>query len=147
MADGSEKKISALKEGDKVFNPLLKKAMPIRRITAGGEKHPVISFKLGELSVKVTQMHPMFTKHGLRLAKDVKVGDFLPDAQGNWRAVESITEQSLDEGALVWNFEIDTDSKDPKYHMVLADGVVTGDLYLQETLAFMERSRQVSAKE
>lgn len=146
MADGSLKKVSLLKEGDFVYNPLLKKAMPIKRITAGGEKHPIKIFRLKGLSIEVTQMHPMLTKHGLRLAKDVQVGDLLPDKEGNWLAVESIEQKKLELGGLVWNFEIDTDSKDPKYHMVVADGVVTGDLFLQETLAFMEKDRSLSRK-
>jgi hypothetical protein len=43
----------------------------------------------------------------------------------------------------VWNFEIASDSKDPADHAILADGVVTGDLYLQEQLG-QTQSRNVS---
>ena len=47
--------------------------------------------------------------------------------------MSAIEWKSYDTAPVVWNLEIEAGA-DPSYHYVLADGIVTGDLYLQKQL-------------
>ena len=45
-----------------------------------------------------------------------------------------ITEEIPNPNAIVWNIELDAAEENEAHHMVLADGVMTGDLYLQNRI-------------
>ncbi|WP_141733789.1 Hint domain-containing protein [Oligoflexus tunisiensis] len=134
MADGSDKPIHQLKLDDQVWNPIRQKAMPIRRITPGPEKIPLWSIQTEAGQVRVTSKHPFLTPTGIKAAEQLKAGDRIFGANGE-ETIRTVMEEKSPPAEWVWNFEMATDSKDPADHAILADGVVTGDLYLQEQLA------------
>ncbi len=135
MADGTEKAIHLLKDGDRVYNPIRKEAMAIKRVIAGPEKFPLLVIQTGSGEVKVTRAHPMITKEGLKRADAIQVGDQIAAQSGTWEAVNAVSVEADRPRQTVWNFVIDTASQDPSDHAILANGVITGDLYLQEYLA------------
>jgi hypothetical protein len=134
LGDGtSEKRISELADGDLVWNPIRQKAMAIQRLMIGPEKIPLWTVTSESGVVRVTAKHPFLTPTGIRSADELKAGDRLLGIKGEEKIL-SVMEDSHAPTDWVWNFEIVTDSKDPADHAILADGVVTGDLYLQERL-------------
>jgi hypothetical protein len=133
MADGSDKPIRQLKENDLVWNPVRQKAMAIRRVTPGPEKLPLWSIQTESGLVRVTAKHPFLTPAGIRPADELRAGDRILGSKGE-EIIRTVSEEKSAPAEWVWNFEIATDSKDPADHAILADGVVTGDLYLQEQL-------------
>ncbi|MCX6127924.1 MAG: hypothetical protein NTX25_02530, partial [Proteobacteria bacterium] len=135
MADGSEREIQSLKRGDQVYNPLRKKAFAIGRMTQGPEKKPLIEIKTASARIRVTSKHPFITKRGLVTADQLLGTDQIALEPDTWMRVESIQSTASAPKDWVWNFTIADDSSEIADHAVLANGIVTGDLYLQEQLS------------
>ena len=68
---------------------------------------------------------------GLKPASALKKGDRLPVAAGGFTEITKLTPQKYE--GLVYNFALPGDAT--KDHLVVANGLVTGDLFLQEQLA------------
>ncbi|MCX6109545.1 MAG: hypothetical protein NTZ90_08085 [Proteobacteria bacterium] len=133
MADGSDREINQLKMGDLVFNPMNKRAMKIKRTTIGPEKDDLVVFAAAAKQVRVTTKHPMLTKHGVATAISLRAGDEIMNEQGAWQRIDSVSREKATLSVI--NVELDTSSSDPADHALLADGLITGDLYLQEQLS------------
>lgn len=132
MADGSDRQISEIEIGDQVLNPLTGKSVRVKRTTKGPEIYPLVVVKVGDDTVRVTRQHPMLTTKGVKAAWYLSESDQIQDVNGRWRQVDRITHEVT--RYPVVNIEIDTASADPVDHALLANGVITGDLYLQEHL-------------
>jgi len=132
MADGSDKEIAAIEIGDQVLNPVLGKPARVKRTTKGPEVYPLVVVQVGGDTVRVTRQHPMLTAKGLKAAWYLAVGDQIRDLNGKWRRVDKISHEVTRNPVV--NIEIEGASSDPSDHALLADGVITGDLYLQERL-------------
>ncbi|MCX6127813.1 MAG: hypothetical protein NTX25_01965 [Proteobacteria bacterium] len=52
---------------------------------------------------------------------------------GSYEAISNIEEKHYENAPTVWNLELDTDTNSDN-HYVLANGIVTGDLFLQNLL-------------
>lgn len=108
---------------------------------AGLEEHQVIFFLTDHgHDLGVTQSHPMVVRREGQLsvvaALDVVVEDellaFNPVDRRFFATVVEV--ERRDYGGLVYNIEIGG-SGDPNSHFIVANGIVTGDLYLQQRLA------------
>jgi hypothetical protein len=133
MADGSTKAIEDVKAGDLVENPLNGQAVPVRYMRAGPEvgKLYVITTESG--SVTVTAGHAMVTASGIRRADQLTKGELITTRAGVEPVLSLIMRES--HGETVYNLAVGaTASDDARAHAVLANGVVTGDLTLQERL-------------
>lgn len=133
LADGSEKEISQLAKGDLVWNPVNLRAMAVKRMTVGPEKKPMSRVFVEGRAVDVTDGHPFMTQNGWKKTAELNVGDMVKSASGAFSPVTAIT--ALPVGAnlpTVYNLALEGDAADD--HYVLANGVVTGDLYIQEKL-------------
>jgi hypothetical protein len=135
MADGNDRRIDTVKVGDQVYNPLTGKNYPVTRITQGPEKRALLTVVTDEGSVQVTSKHPFLLVDGIKTADALVVGDRIATAPGRWGQVRSLRLSTEAPRDWVWNLEIAPESTDPKDHALLANGVVTGDLWLQEKLA------------
>lgn len=133
MADGRDREINQLKMGDLVFNPINKRAMKIKRTTNGPEKDDLVVFTAATKQIRVTTKHPMLTKHGVATAISLRAGDEIMNEQGTWQRIDAVSREKATLSVI--NVELDTASSDPADHALLADGLVTGDLYLQEQLS------------
>ena len=134
LADGSEVAIEDLEAGDLVYNPVTEEKVAIRSILESGEEEPIISISTDSNTVNVTQTHPMVTDRGIVKASDVLSGDRILVENGSYRTVRNATELPISYSQRVLNIILDTDSKDADDHMVLADGIVTGDLIVQRQI-------------
>lgn len=108
------------------------RTLRIKRIVAGPEAKPVITFEMGAgAKITVTTEHPLVTNKGLRLAKDIRIGEVLVDVKGNAVTILGIQHSSYQD--LVYNFEFDGTREND--HLIIAENIVSGDLYLQNKLA------------
>ncbi len=133
----TQKAISSLTYEDTVWNPLLKQAFGIRRITRGPEKVPMIKITADGKTVSVTGKHPFPTKEGNKTAFSLNVGDSIRSASGDWVEIERIDIEAKKNSAkdpVVWNIELDAPNENEEAHHVLANGVVTGDYFIQVKL-------------
>lgn len=144
MADGSHKPASEIRAGDMIWNPKKQKAQEIKKVIAGPERWPLLSVVSGGRSVLVTGEHPFLTKDGLKPAYRLTDKDVLIDGDQE-NSIVSIKMQERKEGEAapeVWNFEL-VGSTEPDDHYVVANGIMTGDLYLQIKINGRDASRPV----
>lgn len=149
MADGSSREISGLRSGDRVWNPVRRRAMEIAVMIAGPEEKPLIEIEAGGRSVRVTDGHPMLVlgrvnatsgfggplggegKPLARKAQDVSVGDLMLGVDGDYHPVTAVRILPIEVGQQVWNVRLNTESQQLEDHVIEADGVPTGDLAVQ----------------
>lgn len=137
MADGTDKPIKDAKPGDFVFNPISGKAHQITRMTVGPERdRGMIEVGYDGNVVVVTSAHPFAVKSGgLKQASDLTKADSILGRDGKFHPLTALRQRAPDANQRVVNVELRTSSRDdPGEHMVLADGIVAGDLFLQERL-------------
>ena len=131
MADGSKRSIENIKKGDLVWNPLTKMPALVKKGVKGPEEFIMYSFKVNGEEVKVTKTHPMLTDRGSLKAEDVKANDRMLWKSGELE-IESITTYKTEND--VYNlFLVSEDGKDIE-GAVIANGVITGDLDMQQQL-------------
>lgn len=153
------KKIYQIAEGDSIWNPVLKKAVKVRHLTAGPEKLPILEIGYNDTVVHVTTKHPMVVSsdafasaspvgfalaslkdkeseklplgYSLKRANDITLDDSVLGADGQFHKVSVLRILPVKADQSVWNLRMDTDSEDPQEHMLVADGIVTGDVKMQ----------------
>lgn len=132
LENGEEKTISSLKRGDLVFNPKTEKSYPITRLISGPElRSPMYEIVLANgKRLTLTAKHPLDTNIGLVLVRDLKSSHLLLDSSGNTTKINKIRRLHGYKKD-VWNIQIGG-SSDLEDHFVLANGIVSGDLYIQE---------------
>jgi type II secretory pathway pseudopilin PulG len=141
MADGSKAPIENIKKGDLVWNPLTKKPALVKKGVKGPEEFIMYAFMVNGEEVKVTKTHPMLTDRGTLKAEDVRADDRMLWKSGELLEIESITTYKTEND--VYNlFLVSEDGKDIE-GAVIANGVITGDLDMQQKL---ENSPVKSAK-
>lgn len=135
MGDRTERAASEIRVGDLVWNPKLERPQAVKRVVRGPELVPMFSLTIDGSKLLVTGGHPFLTQRGLQPAHKLAAGDRIMDG-ASVSVVEAVEVQPADKAnpPVVWNFELEGGSS-PSEHYVLANGVMTGDLYLQESLA------------
>jgi hypothetical protein len=134
MADGSDRPIGLIKVGDEVLNPVTGRSQKIAEMIKGPEAAGMIEVGYGSHTVLVTQKHPFLTPQGLKAAQDLATGEEILDETGSYVPLTVARLLPAQSNQVVYNIRLDSSSSDPKDHMVLADGIVTGDLLLQRAL-------------
>lgn len=130
LADGTDKVIEDIAAGDEVLNPVTGKAVKVKSLVESPEAQPVIEIEFAGGKIRVSQTHPMLTDQGIVPAFAVQAGMQLK-SDGELRAVQSAQELPLAFNQRVLNITLDAD-EDFDNHMLLADGVITGDLFVQQ---------------
>ncbi|MBU1018981.1 MAG: alpha-2-macroglobulin family protein [Patescibacteria group bacterium] len=115
MSDGSTKVIEEITTGDMILtreDPLNDRLVeaPVAKLY----KHHVSEYILVNGELGVTQEHVVFLNGQWRLAGDIKVGDYLVDADGEEVTVTSV--EYIYGPVNVYNFEVEL------YHTYFADG-------------------------
>ena len=135
MADGNTLAVEDLKAGDQIFNPVTKQAQEVRDTRMGYESEPLIAIGYGSKIVKVTQNHPFVMAHGRTVqARSLRVGDAILGQDGKFHGIEHRQELSQEPFQWVYNLTLKADSGAIDDHVLLADGMVTGDHFLQTQL-------------
>jgi len=134
--ENREVPIRFLSKGDRVYNPLNKKFMEIEKIVIGPEELPMVEVQVAGKVMKVSSTHAFITKKGPKMAMDVNLNDEVALEDG--KTLHPVERVSLvlpvDPKQQVINIKLKTNSKNPKEHAVLANGIVSGDLFLQSEL-------------
>jgi hypothetical protein len=134
LGDKSHKPIEEIAAGDLLWNPLLKKAVRVNRVIEGPEALPYVKIVAGSALLKLSQGHAVHTKNGIKKAIDIKKGDLLFDGSGNAIEVkEAGLVHPVEPRQRVLNVVLDGDDS-PEQHALLSDGIVTGDLVLQQKI-------------
>ncbi|NBT57669.1 hypothetical protein EBT16_02680 [bacterium] len=128
MANGQSKKVSELRENQFIWNPHYQTGIRIKKIVKGPEKKPLYWVRVGEKSLTVTEDHPFLTETGWVQAQALKPGQRL-FGEGEGKTVSEVTKLKYKGPEDVWNFELETD--EPLGHVILANGIPTGDLTTQ----------------
>lgn len=128
MASGKSKKISEIHENEFVWNPHFQSAVRVKKIVKGPEKKSLYLVRVGEKTVTVTEDHPFLTEKGWVQTKALKKGQQL-FGQGEGKQVTQVKKLNYTGPQDVYNFELDTD--EPLAHVIMANGVPTGDLTTQ----------------
>jgi len=105
----------------------------VLRAVRGPENLPIVEIGTERgYRIRVTQRHPMLTPTGLTMAGQLKLGDKLIAAEDRGEvAITSLRKMPYD--GLVYNFSLP--GADDDDHLVAAEGLITGDLYLQQKLS------------
>lgn len=80
----------------------------------------------------LTGDHPVLTANGQRPAAAISVHDRLMIG-GRWLSVTANELVTPADGQEVWNVELDADEQEAN-HWIEANGIVVGDLWMQERL-------------
>ena len=142
MADQSTKPVEKLEKGDLIYNPITRSALKIDRTIAGPENEPLLKISTSHAAVTVTTKHPFETKNGLKAAKDLSTSDFILSHGGRFDKVQQIQVIDMEPNTFVYNFALENQGQGNYQHMVEADGVVTGDLYLQEKVSGVDPTKR-----
>ena len=133
MADLSIKKISDVKVGDFVHNPLTERAQEVVRVLSGPETKPMVHLEVEGVDepITMTSGHPVVTAYGPMPAKDLREFHTVLDAENNLRKINKI---SYHHGYVdrVWNLGLEGEEEVDFYFV--ANGVVSGDLKIQGEL-------------
>ena len=132
MADGTKKPIEQIAKGDLVWNPLTGKASKVAKGVKGPEKYKLYSFAIKGEELSVTKTHPMLTQRGIIKAEDVRVDDLMMWKSGELLAIESIRTHHTAKD--VYNLHLVSKSGSNIEGAVIANGVITGDLEMQQEL-------------
>jgi len=146
MADMSLRKIENIVKGDQVWNPILKKSAVVVGVIRGPEADkPMYTVGYGDNKTTVTGNHPFTTKSGLKTANSLTKLDHILVAKGEYKKITILKKNPIDPNAYVHNIKIMGDYGDALSHTIEANGVASGDLYLQETLE-MQKAKATEVK-
>ncbi len=104
----------------------------ITKMTAGPETIPMIMIETSRgQKLMVTTEHPLLTNQGMKRAEHITISDRLKAADGQFVKIVSVTRKAFTEN--VYNFELE--GRADADHLVIAEGLVSGELYLQNKMA------------
>jgi len=116
MADGSEKNIENIREGDKVLTFADEKSHRlVEAEVVNVISHTVDGYLVINGNLKVTPEHRVFVNGGWQMIGDAKIGDYLLDENGQQVLIESI--EVVHQIVKVYNFQTEP------YHTYIADGI------------------------
>lgn len=139
MADGSDRLITGLKMGEFVYNPVTKMPARITKLTIGPELKPLINVSVGGRVVKVTDTHPFMTRRGWIQARNLRTSDQVLSGSKVYLPVTALELGAS--GRTVANLALEGPASSAELHYVLANGVVTGDLVIQNMLELTASSK------
>ncbi len=141
MANGEIKEAQNIQPGDWLWNPIKEERSLVVTIIKGPEYEPLVKITSNTQVLVVTSKHPILTldKDKIVAAKDLRVLDtiFLSNMVAERvMSIDLIEEPNLPQ---VYNFMLS--GKDFDDHFLLANGIITGDLYLQQQLEHLSDQR------
>lgn len=134
LEGGLKKAIADIRPGDRLLNPLTGRVSEIKKMVRGEEKSALRQIGAADSQVVVTEKHPLFTKRGIIPADQLKSGDEIMTVSRGWQPVLFINVLPIEPNQVVYNVEVDGSHLELG-HALASDGIVTGDLWIQEKLA------------
>jgi hypothetical protein len=107
----------------------------LEAVTTGAEREPLVVLHLdGGIVLAVTELHAILLSTGAMVAaKDLRAGQSLVKQDGSLSRIAQITRVSTSDN--VFNVLTNAGLKSYKGHMIVANGLIVGDLMWQNTLA------------
>ncbi|MBC7661546.1 MAG: hypothetical protein H7249_17755 [Chitinophagaceae bacterium] len=133
LGDGiTQKSIKDLTYNDTIWNPSHHRAYSIRKISVGPEKVPMFHIQADGHDLTVTGTHPFITPQGIEAAFELEQGQLISMDSGTFAPISVIEIIPVPSSPPdVWNVEVNAADDDLGAHQVVANGIVTGDLYIQ----------------
>jgi len=136
LKDGSLKPAKDVRAGDVLLNPVTGRGMTVLRVIESGEDKPLVEFGWGNRLIRVSDGHAVPTKErGLLKAGELTAADSVKGGDGEWHRLEVVRSLKVKYGQRVINFELKDAGDGEQEHLLDANGIVTGDLFLQGQLA------------
>jgi hypothetical protein len=130
VADGVDLPIELIRR-DMPITTLAGRSSNVLRVEAGPEPLPVITVRTDQgQALTVTEGHPMMTASGLKPARDLTLEDRMLTAAGDHARITELRRDRYN--GMVFNFSLPGKQLDD--HLVVAEGLVVGDLHLQKQL-------------
>lgn len=127
MADGTLKKIEDINVGDAVQDGRNESPVTVRNIWKG-EEEKLVRIAFGNGEIRLTKAHPVFTlmesKTVIKRASEVNQDDILIGPDKQQIKVERV--EVVDYNDQIYNLSLDGDS-----HCFVANGILTGDMDMQ----------------
>jgi hypothetical protein len=135
LGDGStQKAVEEIRAGDLLWNPVLKRGVKVKAVSSGPEKKDLVVVDAGGRTLRMTSEHPVLTTKGFKQARNLIVGNTLRDESGKEVVIEAITLEPASVGLSVFNFVLERNGHEHD-GLLIADGLVVGDLIIQRRLA------------
>lgn len=135
LSDGTTKKAKEVTVQDSLLNPVTGKAVKVLSVVESKEQAELVEFGFEKVKLKVSEGHAVLVEGGkLKKAKELVVGDKVLGADKKYHSIDNLKRLSVESGQKVINFNLETDSKDTNDHMLLSDGIATGDLFVQGSI-------------
>jgi hypothetical protein len=133
--DGStSQRVEEIRAGDLLWNPVLKRGFKVITISEGPERNDLVVVRAGAQILRMTTEHPVLTKGEMKQAIQLTRGETVIDHSGHEVTIEAITREPASPGLSVINFVMErSGNKDDG--ILIADGLVVGDLTIQRRLA------------
>lgn len=145
MADGTTKEIKSISAGELVADGR-GGTSKVRFALESVELEPILAISIEGRTVQVSQKHPFPTRGGFKAASSLVEGEEILKLDGSYGSITKIESLPIDPSQQVVNIQIDTPSERFEDHMVVADGVVTGDLFVQRALAKVRKVGRTGGK-
>ena len=153
MSDGSQKRVRDISAGEYVKNAATGKPAKIVRIIEGPEQHRLVEITVAGRTLTVSKEHPMLVfgvgsdihtialrsesdfKGNLLRADQLNPGMVLKLEDGSLAPIQAINRPEIEDAQYVVNFVLEANAGSDESHMLISEGIVTGDLVLQRRLA------------
>lgn len=140
MTSIGAKPIRDIQAGDLIYSPISKNFSPVVQKTVGPEAKALIEVGYQGKTVRVTTEHPFITVAGLKQAQELTKADrLLTEKKGEYAPIEVLRQLPVQKDQMVYNIHVFGESFANR--VIVADGIVTGDLRMQQDLANERRSQ------
>ncbi|MCB0323818.1 MAG: hypothetical protein KDD69_09605 [Bdellovibrionales bacterium] len=157
MGDGvTMKRIDEIEQGDFVWNPALRRPVVVEKVVKGPEHKPLFEVGYGPYVARVTESHPMVVERSssgfqqsalrgngssdglpssIKRASELSLGDRILGADGRFHPIGTLKQLPVRANQTVVNLQTNSHSSAVMDHLLVANGVVTADYYIQQRLS------------
>lgn len=139
MTKLGSKNVEEIMPFDQIWNPVNFNFQTVKKRVIGPEKNPMLKIYLGNYFVEVTELHPFEVEGIIKKAKELRAGDLIM-TQSGLKSIQKIDSIIHSELPTVYNLFLNG-SNHLNDHFILANSIVTGDLYMQQQLELIRPSK------
>lgn len=126
MGDGSLKRISDIRIGERIMQPENGRPILVQNIWKGWEEELIFIRTEEGNCTQMTKEHPVYQENGFIRADELKAGDTVYGEEG--QKIALVLADKVSYGGYVYNLDLERDGGDG---IMLANGIVVGDSTVQ----------------
>ena len=138
MDDGSLKTIEEIRAGDRVRHPEKDRWAAVTQRVTQKESAPLVRFGWDGVCLTTTSRQPVLTDNGFKTAGKLAVGDHVYDAKMVQHALSTVETLPPQRDQKVFNLVLKSASENLRERLLAADGIVSGDLVVQNIVGGRE---------